>query len=98
MPTPACAAKIALSTEVQSRNRSGCEGPAGLAWISRAGRGDAFDSNVSLGKGRIYKLTTGTANRRAALEFNRSHLIAKLTGRASSAPVVPPQQTHFEMD
>ena len=37
MPTPAWAANSALSTEVQSRKRSGCEGPAGLAWISRAG-------------------------------------------------------------
>ena len=37
MPTPARPAKIALATEVQSRNTSGCEGPDGLARMSWMG-------------------------------------------------------------
>ena len=53
------------------------------AWISREERGSNFMSNVSLGKGRAYKLNTETRNRSKALDFNRAHLLKLLLARPS---------------
>ena len=50
------------------------------AWISRpaTGRRAIFQSHVSLGDGKVFTLTTATPRRSKALDFNRSHLLAKL--------------------
>jgi hypothetical protein len=64
------------------------------AWISRpsSGRREVFQSHVSLGDGRVYTLTTDTARRVKALDFNRSHLFAKLCATTRRAPHPIPQQ------
>ena len=56
------------------------------AWLSRPGRRGMFQSHVSLGDGRVHTLTTATLRRDKALDFNRSHLLARLHATAKGAP------------
>lgn len=68
------------------------------AWISRPGRGMPFRSHVTLGRGKVHELSTGTHRRELALDFARLHLAHHLSkGDAPFRPEVapPPVQTEF---
>ncbi len=62
------------------------------AWIDRPSRSDNWQSNVSH-KGKVHTLSTRSRIRKAALQFNTLHIIAKLTGK----PMTPPA-THVQPD
>ena len=48
------------------------------AHIGKKTRGGEFYSYVSMGRGVVYTRRTGTRHRKAALEFNRTHLLHML--------------------
>lgn len=54
------------------------------AWIARRHAGGNYHSHVYVGKGRVQVLSTHTAERTKALEFNRCHLIQSLKSNADS--------------
>jgi hypothetical protein len=65
------------------------------AWIERPSRKANFISRVSLGKGRIYDLSTHTTLREKALEFNRCHLLSLLNRPDRKSTAAPAEQLHF---
>lgn len=66
------------------------------AWIARRGKTGNYHSHVYLGgAGRVKVISTGTAERRKALEFNRCHLLHVLSG--SPAAAISASQHQSEM-
>jgi len=61
------------------------------AWIERTDRRSNFLSKVSLGKGRIYELSTKTQNRAKALDFNRCHLLSLLNKPVGKPTTATPE-------
>lgn len=58
------------------------------AWISRKNRKAVFHSNVNLGDGRVFKLSTKFYRRELALVFCKLHLIHHLN--KGDVPFDPP--------
>lgn len=66
------------------------------AWITRPQRLGNYHSHVYLGgDGRVKVLSTATADRRKALEFNRCHLLHLLA--MSPAPAAKTEQHQSEL-
>lgn len=68
------------------------------AWIGRKQRGACFTSHISLGKGRVYELSTGTLRRELALDFCRLHLAHHLKhGDTPYKPIAGGQTAQKEL-
>ena len=62
------------------------------AWISRDKAGSIFRSKVSLGDGIVHVLSTSTARRDKALDFNRCHLLSRLSATTAMPAQAPASQ------
>ncbi len=64
------------------------------AWIERESSAHCWQSMVSH-KRKVHRKTTGTRIRKAALEFNRSHITHVLTGKPATTSPAPVQPNLF---
>ena len=95
MPTPIWPAKAALSSEVQSTKTSGCEGPAGLAWMSCSGWASPIGALPAASSSQVVRRwkycgkASEPTERRAPPVARRSPARGRGPGRCGRAPAPP---------